>query len=117
MPIKREISISVSDLQLNSVSDSIKRLAISKDGHPDMALSIRNPDSLPMPITTVLSNARDGFQTKYEFIREIGKGGFSIVYQCKNKQTGVDYAVKVSFFSSYILFFLSFLSNFNLIFK
>lgn len=47
-------------------------------------------------ISTVMSSAQDDFSTKYDLIREIGKGGFSTVFQCKDRRTGVDYAVKVS---------------------
>jgi len=102
MNYKRVISTSVSDLHLNSVSDSIKRLAISHDGHPEKAMNISDPDSLPkqhVGILTVMSSARDDFSSKYEVLREIGKGGFSTVYQCRNKNTGMDYAVKVRNFA------------------
>eukprot|EP01034_Spumella_vulgaris_P029397 gene29397-36446_t len=47
------------------------------------------------PILTVMSNAKDDFISRYDVIREIGKGGFSTVYQCRHKVTKVDYAVKV----------------------
>ena len=97
MHVKREISVS----SMNNVSDSIKRLAISHDGHPqriikdNKVLQIDVPDLSGIPIVTVMSNARDDFFHKYEVIREIGKGGFSTVHQCRNKTTKVDYAVKV----------------------
>ncbi len=102
MSVKREISTSVSDLHVHSVSDSIKRLAISVDGHPEkkMPLTIRQPESItPSPssqnILSIMSNARDDFNSRYEILREIGKGGFSIVYQCRSRETGKEYAVKV----------------------
>lgn len=100
MNFKREISTSVSDLHLNSVSDSIKRLAISHDGHPKKAMNITNPSALQhqhqhASILTVMSSAQDDFSSKYEMLREIGKGGFSTVYQCRSKRTGEEYAVKV----------------------
>ncbi len=98
MHFKREISTSVTDLHVNTVSDSIKRLAISHDGHPEPAMNIRNPNSIEsMPILTVMSSAQDDFRSKYQLIAEIGKGGFSTVYQCRSKTSGLDYAVKVRF--------------------
>lgn len=130
MHVKREISTSVADLHLSTVSDSIKRLAISIDGSPASVPSSvpTSPDLLPVDYTsavstsstfthpphptntmqqqtqaspprqhilTVMSNARDDFNSRYEIIKEIGKGGFSIVYQCRSRETGLDYAVKV----------------------
>jgi serine/threonine protein kinase len=101
MHFKREISTSVSDLHINTVSDSIKRLAISHDGHPQamnanpMKLEIRHPG-----ILTVMSSAQDDFNSKYEVLGEIGRGGFSTVYQCRAKSTGVNYAVKVGLSAS-----------------
>lgn len=94
MHVKREISIS----SMNNVSESIKRLAISQDGHPHRSgktLALHVPEPTGHSIVTVMSNARDDFFSKYELIREIGKGGFSTVHQCRNKLTNVDYAVKV----------------------
>jgi serine/threonine protein kinase len=129
---KRETSISVSDYQaLHSVSDSIKRLAISIDGHPSkqysdediemntetttsgsdagettinddtVDTSTNKPFQSPLlhptgpPIQSILSNARGDFSSKYELLKEIGRGGFSTVYQCKDRSDGVIYAVKV----------------------
>jgi len=93
--LKRETSTSVSDLHLSTVSDSIKRLAISCEGHPKMALAITHPETIEAGVLTVLSKASDDFYSRYDVIREIGKGGFSTVYQCRSKQSGIDYAVKV----------------------
>lgn len=59
-------------------------------------------------ISTVMSSAQDDFSTKYDLIREIGKGGFSTVYQCKDRRTGADYAVKVGIFARVCLTFLLF---------
>jgi hypothetical protein len=98
MHFKRETSISVSDLHLNTVSDSVKRLAISHNGHPER-MNIRNPNALEdyhRPILTVMSSAQDDFNSKYEVVAEIGRGGFSTVYQCRARSTGMVYAVKVS---------------------
>ncbi len=98
MHFKREISTSVSDLHLKTVSDSIQRLAISHDGHPEKSMNISNPSNMTpryASILTVMSSAQDDFGSKYEMLREIGKGGFSTVYQCKNRRTGLDCAVKV----------------------
>lgn len=96
MHLKREISTSVSDLHLATVSDSIKRLKIAKDGIAvPMPLTIRKPTE-SSNLVHVMSSARDDFAQRYEIIREVGKGGFSTVYQCRNRQTGADYAVKVS---------------------
>jgi len=102
MPFKREISTSATD---SNLTDSIKRLKITKDGH-GMALTVKHPDSTATPLVTVLSNAREDFGAKYEIIREVGKGGFSTVYQCRNRVTGLDYAVKVtSILSRFSVFF------------
>ena len=132
---KRETSISVTDLQdFHNVSDSIKRLAISIDGHPSKSHSAEeelgmsttpriNPvfdstaasvkadavsqntgsSNLHMhrsqptgpPLHSILSNARADFSEKYELLNEIGRGGFSTVYQCRNRVDGCIYAVKV----------------------
>lgn len=98
MHAKRGTSVSVADLHLQTVQDNIKRLALGSEeaNHPHMALSIQNPNGSNAPILTVMSNARDDFNSRYDMIREIGKGGFSTVYQCRHRSTGVDYAVKVS---------------------
>lgn len=116
MNYKRETSTTVSDLHLNSMADSIKRLAISKDGYPEYAAGASANNStnediptgraLPHPsavgprrtngIVTVTSTAKDDFNSKYDIVREIGRGGFSIVYQCRDKSSQVDYAVKVN---------------------
>lgn len=136
---KRETSISVADLQdFHSVSDSIKRLAISIDGHPSKSHSgeefvgiddtrvnpttaktqtaVSNAAELMVqdamtnnfaaapsrtqpignPIKSILSHARSDFTDKYELLSEIGRGGFSTVYQCKDRENGVVYAVKVT---------------------
>ena len=96
MHFKRETSTAVSDLHMANVADSIKRLAISYEGHPTPvgSLSLRNPEA-QSHILSVMSNARDDFMARYDIIKEIGKGGFSTVYQCRLKATGADYAVKV----------------------
>ena len=132
---KRETSISVTDLQdFHNVSDSIKRLAISIDGHPSKSYSaeeelrmsttprvnpvadgtsavvkenvmsesngssnthVHRPLPTGPPIHSILSNARADFSEKYELLNEIGRGGFSTVYQCRNRVDGNVYAVKV----------------------
>eukprot|EP00428_Durinskia_dybowskii_P078564 CAMPEP_0170361836 /NCGR_PEP_ID=MMETSP0117_2-20130122/4014_1 /TAXON_ID=400756 /ORGANISM="Durinskia baltica, Strain CSIRO CS-38" /LENGTH=931 /DNA_ID=CAMNT_0010616219 /DNA_START=249 /DNA_END=3044 /DNA_ORIENTATION=- len=51
--------------------------------------------SVNAPILTVMSSAQDDFNSKYEIVGEIGKGGFSTVYQCRARSTGLSYAVKV----------------------
>ena len=170
---KRETSVAVSDLHLRTVSDSIKRLAISdqsgqiflhssegelqeacrnevdsvileqninKDnenfsihsdslkktslekmnftendmivenpGNQDVQMSNNNGEegqlSLKIPslrlqgghVFTVMSAAKDDFFSKYEIGKEIGKGGFSMVYQCRERSTGIVYAVKVRY--------------------
>lgn len=107
MHYKREISTSVADLHINTVSDSFKRLAVSHDGHPEKKpMNISDPSALThqnAAILTVMSSARDDFGSKYDIIREIGKGGFSTVYQTKDKRTGKDYAVKVWFLFTVML--------------
>ena len=113
--------MSVSDL--HNVTDHVKRLAISVDGHP--AQSPPSSSSSPhtstvqeeqqqrlfdadggegtkvtttnngVAITSILSQAKTNFFTKYELLQEIGRGGFSTVHQCQDKDTGAMYAVKV----------------------
>lgn len=136
---KRETSMSVTDLQdFHTVSDSIKRLAISIDGHPSKSHSAEedvglnntprvtqttmntsintaavNADVIVqdsgkpiptstaraeitgLPIKSILSNARSDFAEKYELMSEIGRGGFSTVYQCRDRLSGIVHAVKV----------------------
>ena len=66
------------------------------------------PSTINMPIVTsngrtfsqggtVLDTvcARDAFDSQYELGQEIGRGGFSIVCQCRNRATKLDYAVKI----------------------
>jgi len=93
------------------MADSIKRLAISKDGYPEYAASASANSNEQIAgllphltavepkqtngIVTVTSTAKDDFNSKYGIVREIGRGGFSIVYQCRDKSSQVDYAVKV----------------------
>ena len=91
---KREISVSVTDYHLMNMSDSIKKLAIARNGQPYAVPSI-SPPKESNHVLTVMSNARDDFNARYEVVREIGKGGFSTVYQCRNRSTNIDYAVKV----------------------
>lgn len=106
MHFKRATSVSVADLHLQTVEDKIKRLAIDKNNQPQMALSLREPSggTSNAPILTVMSSARDDFSSRYDIIREIGKGGFSTVYQCRSKADGRDFAVKVMHFVCLALF-------------
>jgi hypothetical protein len=103
MHFKRATSVSVADLHLQTVEDKIKRLAIDRNDQPYMALSLKDPSNSAShaPILTVMSSARDDFNSRYDIIREIGKGGFSTVYQCRSKQDGRDFAVKVCNFKNY----------------
>lgn len=87
------------------MADGIKRLAISHDGRPEgvqrdgrlhLAPPVTNPPGRGgKPILTVMSNAKDDFETKYEIMKEIGKGAFSTVYQCEARDSGNMYAVKM----------------------
>eukprot|EP00607_Mallomonas_marina_P008044 CAMPEP_0182417790 /NCGR_PEP_ID=MMETSP1167-20130531/2209_1 /TAXON_ID=2988 /ORGANISM="Mallomonas Sp, Strain CCMP3275" /LENGTH=881 /DNA_ID=CAMNT_0024591555 /DNA_START=232 /DNA_END=2877 /DNA_ORIENTATION=- len=49
----------------------------------------------PPKVTTVLSSAGSNFESLYERGQQIGRGGFSTVYQCTERSTGVVYAVKI----------------------
>ena len=95
---KRETSVSVADLQLNSTVDSIKRLELTHDGVP-ISMNVPTPnvaEPQSQAILTIMSNARDDFNTKYELMREIGRGGFSTVYQCRERSNINNvYAVKI----------------------
>ena len=76
-PFKREISVSIADLR-----DSVKRLAMEEMETDEGA--DQSPRPVPRePIVTVFSSAEDGFESKYEMLNEIGKGGFSVVYRCR----------------------------------
>jgi hypothetical protein len=88
--IKRELSYSTSTD--HHLTDSIKRLKINRG---EMTLSLKKP-SENSALVSVMSSARDDFSQRYEIVKEVGKGGFSTVYQCRNRATGLDYAVKVS---------------------
>lgn len=126
---KRETSMSVTDLQdFHNVNESIKRLAISIDGHPSKSHSgeetpsnnivavmsetttdarsnnshgsniltdVKVSQSAGPPIQSILSNARADFSLKYELLKEIGRGGFSTVYQCRDRLDSLIYAVKI----------------------
>ena len=46
-------------------------------------------------IEAVLFNSKVNFELNYEKLNEIGRGGFSIVYKCRNKLNNEIYAVKV----------------------
>jgi hypothetical protein len=103
--IKRELSYSRSTD--HHLTDSIKRVKINR---PEMTLSLRKP-SENYPLVSVMSSARDDFSQRYEIVKEVGKGGFSTVYQCRNRATGLDYAVKVgSAFFSFVYLSLRLLS-------
>jgi hypothetical protein len=121
--IKRETSVAVSDL--HSVSERIKRLAISIDGKPvestnsagrssytssndshDSNMAAFNEShkmsqfSLNMPqagnpIVSIMSQANANFDGKYEILNEIGRGGFSVVHRCRDRSSGEMFAVKV----------------------
>ena len=51
-------------------------------------------DTTPGTVLDKLSH-KDVFLKKYEFLREIGRGGFSHVYQCQDYSTRTNYACKV----------------------
>jgi serine/threonine protein kinase len=113
MALKREISASLANLH-----HSVKRLHIDDDpdatppsldtvqetddstssagmfnqttGHPTI-----DPMATHHPLTTVVSRAGADFGAKYEMKQELGRGGFSVVYECKSIATGQSYAVKI----------------------
>ena len=99
--IKRETSVTVSDL--HSVSERIKRLAISVDGKPvvpavdqlEPTIIMQSPPITSVPMVTVLSQAKYNFSDRFEMMNEIGRGGFSIVYKCRDRITNQIFAVKV----------------------
>lgn len=87
MSLKREVSESVSNLR-----QSVKRLALENS----------NLNMKPIPHNSnnenILINSKKNFNEIYEILNEIGRGGFSIVYKCKNILTNEIYAVKVYYF-------------------
>jgi hypothetical protein len=63
---------------------------------PTSKFSKQKLEQMAAYVKTILSQVNEqDFDTKYELGREIGKGGFSCVYQCKDRITGNVYAVKV----------------------
>lgn len=91
---KRETSVSTADLH-----NSVKRLAISastaQEPLPGSNAHIVNTSGANK-LNTVLSVANDiNFESKYELMQEIGRGGFSVVYKCRERATGIVYACKV----------------------
>jgi hypothetical protein len=108
MSVKRETSFLVTDLH-----SAIKRVAISIDGLPQQnhkqhqQTVHHTPDSLtmsdtsasfpqtPIEIHTILSTAKTTFDDDYELGHEIGRGGFSTVFSCRSRVTGIVYAVKM----------------------
>mmetsp|Transcript_3564 Transcript_3564/g.5547 ORF Transcript_3564/g.5547 Transcript_3564/m.5547 type:complete len:880 (+) Transcript_3564:126-2765(+) len=110
MSLKRENSKSVTTLQR-----SVKRLAIAEDKDVNKGM-ISSPTNSPpyfdgynvspVPVSEaapmaspglepVLSTSRDDFDSSYERLSEIGRGGFSVVYKCRHRTSGEVYAVKV----------------------
>jgi serine/threonine protein kinase len=53
----------------------------------------------PPILESVLSTSRVDFDLRYQKLDEIGRGGFSVVYKCRDKETGTIYAVKVRNFN------------------
>jgi hypothetical protein len=96
---KRVNSVSVTELQ--TLSESIKRFAISVDGKGKIPLSPPNSKimSLKMPtqsnVVSIMSDAKENFSENYNILEEIGRGGFSTVFKCQSKQSKEIYAVKV----------------------
>ena len=114
MSVKREISTSVVNLQefkrlavstgskpsFDSIFDTSREM-INQDGARNQLVNV--PQNQSQNVLTVMSAAGTDFDSQYEKIREIGRGGFSTVFQCKNRSSGHPYAVKVSLF--YVYFF------------
>lgn len=91
---KRETSVSTADLH-----NSVKRLAISastaQEPLPGSNAHIVNTSGANK-LNTVLSVANDiNFESKYELMQEIGRGGFSVVYKCRERATSIVYACKI----------------------
>jgi serine/threonine protein kinase len=96
--MKREVSQSVANL-----GHSVKRLAIEEQ---EKLMATKVSPSSPTYRTNlepVLSTSRDDFDVLYEKLNEIGRGGFSTVYRCRDKKTKQIYAVKVWFSVSSLL--------------
>lgn len=92
---KREVSVSIADLR-----DGVKRMAMEDGNEIEQKINGIKEDGLRIetnnnPIVTVFSSSEDGFEAKYEILNEIGRGGFSVVYRCRERSTGTDYAVKI----------------------
>lgn len=59
-------------------------------------LKIQIPEQMSFgTVFSVGSVASNKFESKYDIIKEIGRGGFSVVYQCQNKTTKEIFAVKI----------------------
>ena len=105
MSIKREISASVANLH------EFKRLALSSDRSQEMKMDSSDSEdqhvtntriNVHSSVTSVMSHANVNFEEQYQCLGEIGRGGFSTVYQCRNRNNNQIYAVKVRFNLSYI---------------
>lgn len=48
-------------------------------------------------LESVLSTSKAGFDLRYQKLGEIGRGGFSVVYKCRDNESGNIYAVKVCY--------------------
>lgn len=97
---KRENSVSLGDLQV--LSERIKRCAISVDGtvqvqrgHSNTNMSVQVPQE-DNNIIHVMSTSKSNFSDIYQLLGEIGRGGFSTVFRCKQLVTQQIYAVKVT---------------------
>lgn len=113
MALKREISKSLANLH-----NSVKRLHIDdtvidleedssffgehkSEHHINYSITSPMEPSLKFaapehhPLTSVVSRAGADFGAKYEIQQEIGRGGFSVVYQCRSIVSGKSYAVKI----------------------
>jgi len=107
MSVKREISTSLEDskeckrialtLELKSEPHNMNtriKMNVNMDSQQSISTKVV-PNNNTTSVLSVMSSASTDFDSQYEKIKEIGRGGFSTVFQCMHRQSGEMYAVKV----------------------
>jgi hypothetical protein len=98
---------SISNMEYYSNSDEIVNETSNNNSSNAVGHNIQNLNDSKFSFKSIMSSARTDFSDEYDLIKEIGRGGFSTVFQCREKRSNLDYAVKVS----YIYFILKYIFN------
>lgn len=86
---------SISNMEYYSKSNEIINETNNSTDNVDDSINFLNDSQFSFK--SIMSSARTDFSDKYDLIKEIGRGGFSTVFQCREKRTNLDYAVKVCY--------------------